>query len=310
MNAEIDAGKAGALLEQLTLELKNFEDIARYLVPEPGDLPRLQGIDIWGGTFPLSGTVGGDHLIYVDFKQRFDLDARIRRARDEGKTTIAANLERCQRRAGIAVIDVSGHQVTDALLAAMLHQAFLVGALYELEMFGRITKRLFEHLNMRFYQSSAAYKFVSLLYGEISEDARFRFLSAAQPFPAVFSREHDRFMEVDPQFRVSFPPLGMLPSLSAIDYNTAASRAIGFKDSYETNEWRLMGAGDILLLHTDGLSEHRRGDEPYFPIHVEHVMRRVKDAGARVIFEALHADLLAFGPPSDDVSFVVIKLAA
>ena len=86
--------------------------------------------------------------------------------------------------------------MTDALLAAMLHQAFLLGAIYELDTFGRITKRLFENLNTRFYQSSGAHKFISLIYGEISEDARFRFLSAAHPFPTVFSRRHDRFMEV------------------------------------------------------------------------------------------------------------------
>jgi serine phosphatase RsbU (regulator of sigma subunit) len=305
----LDTGDAGSLLEHLTEELRNFEDIARYLVPEPGELPRLQGIDVWGSTFPLSGSVGGDHLIYVDFKQRFDLDARIRRARAKGKIDVAENLELCRQRAGIAVIDVAGHRVTDALLAAMLHQAFLVGALYELEMFGRITKRLFENLNMRFYQSSAARKFVSLLYGEISEDAQFRFLSAAQPFPAVFSRRHDRFMEVDPELRVSFPPLGMLPWVSAIDGGTTAGSPLGFKDSYETNEWRLMGAGDILLLHTDGLSEHRRGDEPYFPHHVEHLLRGVKDAGARTIVDALHADLVAFAPPTDDISLVVVKLA-
>ena len=34
---------------------------------------------------PLSGSVGGDHLIYVDFKQRFDLDARIALAREQGR---------------------------------------------------------------------------------------------------------------------------------------------------------------------------------------------------------------------------------
>jgi hypothetical protein len=28
------------------------------------------------------------------------------------------------------VIDVSGHKITDALVAAMLHQAFLLGAIY------------------------------------------------------------------------------------------------------------------------------------------------------------------------------------
>ena len=70
---------------------------------------------------------------------------------------VDADLTRCQRMAGIAVIDVSGHRVTDALLTAMLHQAFLLGSLYELDMFGQITKRLFENLNTRFYQSSGAF---------------------------------------------------------------------------------------------------------------------------------------------------------
>ena len=117
--------------------------------------------------------VGGDHIIYVDFKQRFDLPARgSSTPSHEGQLDVVENLQRCQRMAGIALIDVSGHRVTDALLAAMLHQAFLLGAIYELDMFGQITKRLFENLNTRFYKSSGAHKFVSMIYGEISEDAR------------------------------------------------------------------------------------------------------------------------------------------
>ena len=60
-------------LRQLIDELANFEDIAKSLIPQPGDLPRLQGIDVAGRTLALNGIVGGDHIIYVDFKQRFDL---------------------------------------------------------------------------------------------------------------------------------------------------------------------------------------------------------------------------------------------
>ena len=52
-------------LERLTREIDNFRDIARYILPTPGEVPRLQGIDVFGGTLPLSGSVGGDHLIYV-----------------------------------------------------------------------------------------------------------------------------------------------------------------------------------------------------------------------------------------------------
>ena len=293
-------------LEQLTREIDNFRDIAKYILPTPGETPRLQGFDIFGGTLPLSGSVGGDHLIYLDFKQRFDLDARIALARDQGRPDVVTHLEWCRRKAGIALVDVSGHRMTDALLAAMLHQAFLLGAIYELDVHGRITRRLFENLNTRFYQSSGAHKFVSLIYGEMAEDATFRFLSAALPFPSVFSARHDRFMEVSPDLRISFPPLGMMPSFDVIDRSTTSSM-LGFKDHYAMNKWLLMGEGDILLLHTDGLTEHVRGSEEYFPARLETAVRDTKRGSARDIFEAIKTDLLAFSPQRDDISLVVIK---
>ncbi len=208
--------------------------------------------------------------------------------------------------AGIALIDVAGHRVTDALLAAMLHQAFLLGSIYELDRYGQLTKQLFENLNTRFYQSSAAHRFIAIIYGEISEEARFRFLSAAQPFPMVFSNEYDRFMDVSDDLRVSFPPLGIQPSLDAIDRNTTKS-VLGFKDHYKLNEWVLMGAGDILLLYTDGLGEHSDGRELYVPTRLEQKLREVKHQGATGIFAGITQDLRAFAEPSDDISIVVIK---
>jgi serine phosphatase RsbU (regulator of sigma subunit) len=294
------------LLRQLRRELANFEDIARHLMPQPGEQPRLSGIDVYGGLLPLNGVVGGDHLIYVDFKQRFDLDARIRQAQDEGRHTLVTNLRRCQQMAGIALIDVSGHHVTDAFVAAMFHQAFLLGAIYELDTFGQITRRLFENLNTRFYQSSGAHKFVSLTYGEIGEDARFRFLSAAQPPPVVFSNALNRFMTVDDDRRVSFPPLGILPSFDVID-RTRATSLLGFKNHYEINEWTLMGTGDILLLFTDGLAEHASGTTDYFPGRLETTLRSVKHLPATGIFDAIRQDMQAFAAPTDDVGIVVIK---
>jgi len=280
-------------LRHLKRELENFRDIAQQLVPQPGEVPTIHGFDIWGGTLPLAGPVGGDHITYVDFKQRFDLPARINQAREAGRLDVVENLTRCQHTGGIALIDVSGHRMTDALLAAMLHQAFLLGALYELD---------------RFYQSSGTNKFVSLIYGEISEDAKFRFLSAGQPYPTVFSNRHDRFMDVSPHLCLSFPPLGMLPSFNVIDRSTTQS-ALGFKEWYEINEWTLMGRGDILLLHSDGLTEHAGPDGPYVPRRLEQKLREVKHLGARQIFDALTSDLTAFAPPADDVSLVVIKQA-
>jgi serine phosphatase RsbU (regulator of sigma subunit) len=298
---------ASAALRRLQRELDHFTDIAVDLLPRPGELPRLESMDVYGGTIPYSGEVGGDHIIYVDFKQRFDLHARIARAEAEGRHDVADNLRRCARSAGIVLVDVSGHRVTDALLAAMFHQAFLVGAAYELDASGQITRHLFENLNTRFHQSSGAQKFISMLYGEISDDSTFRFLSAGHPFPAVFSNRHDRFMDVSPDLCLSFPPLGIQPLFDTIDREVLTGAALGFKDHYQTNEWTLMGAGDILLLHTDGLAEHASGPDNYFPAHLEDVMRRVKHQPARDIYEAIKDDLLRFAKPADDVSVVVVK---
>jgi len=303
----IDESDAADELQRLTRELENFQDIAQQLVPLPGEVPTLDGFDIWGGSLQVSGTVGGDHITYVDFKKRFDLQARIDRAGAERRRDVVENLERCQHKGGVALIDVAGHRMTDALLAAMLHQAFLLGAIYELDRYGQITRRLFENLNTRFYQSSGTNKFVSLIYGEISDDAKFRFLSAGQPYPSIFSSHHDRFMEVSPHLCLSFPPLGMLPSFNVIDRSTTPS-LLGFKERYEMNEWSLMGRGDILLLHTDGLSDHRLRDEHYFPGRLEDALREVKHLGSREIYEAIKKDVLAFGHPTDDISLVVIKL--
>jgi serine phosphatase RsbU (regulator of sigma subunit) len=293
-------------LALLTGELKNFQEIAAHILPRPGELPSVDGIDIYGGTVALNGIVGGDHIIYVDFKKRYDLQARITQAAAAGRTEVVANLQRCRNMAGIVVLDVSGHHATDALLAAMLHQAFLLGSLYELDMFGHITRRLFENLNSRFYHSSSMHKFVTMIYGEIAQDSTFRFLSAAHPPPVVFSHQHDRFMEVDPEFCTSFPPIGTLPSSDVIDKSTTQS-VLGFKEQYRLNEWRLMGRGDILLIYTDGLLDHARETNPYFPHHLEQTMRSVKHLGAREIFESVKADALNFAKPSDDISIVVIK---
>ena len=292
---------------ELARELENFRDIASYIKARPGDVPRLTGFDIFGKTIPLHGALGGDHIIYIDFKQRYDLEARIARALEEGRAEVAASLGRCRSRAGIVLADVSGHKVTDALLAAMLHQALLLGAVYELDVFGEITKHLFENLNTRFYNSSGVHKFLTLIYGEISEDGGFRFLSAAHPAPVVFSRMHDRIMHADPDRYLTGPPLGTLPSRDVIDRRTTES-ALGFKSGYELNQWKIMGEGDVLLLFTDGLREHANdAGEEYFPGRLERVLRELRNRPAEEIVAGVEKDLRSFGALEDDVSLVAIQ---
>src|SRR3954467_5158680 len=97
VNYILQGSDASADLRRLQRELDHFTDMAVELLPRPGELPQLPSIDVFGGTLPLSGEVGGDHIIYVDFKQRFDLRARIARAEAEGRPDIADNLRRCAR---------------------------------------------------------------------------------------------------------------------------------------------------------------------------------------------------------------------
>jgi len=292
--------------EQLAKEFENFEEIARGIMPRSGSIPSLVGVEVYGETLPLNGIVGGDHLIYVDFNKRHDMDARIKVAEDAGRSDVVANLDHCRRTAGVALIDVSGHRATDAMLAAMFHQAFLLGVLYELDVSGHVTRRLFENLNQRFYRTSKVDKFITAVYGEISEDATFRFLLAGHPPPIVFSAANDRFMEVDRDKCISFPPLGTFPSKSVVDWHRSKS-VMGFKEPYKVNKWTLMGSGDILMLYTDGLQEHTRGDDPYFPDRLEHTIRRAKHLSATDIVHTVLDDLRTFAAPADDVSLVVIK---
>jgi serine phosphatase RsbU (regulator of sigma subunit) len=48
-------------------------------MPVEGAIPHIQGIEMFGNSIPV-GTVGGDLFEYINFQQRYDIDARIQRA--------------------------------------------------------------------------------------------------------------------------------------------------------------------------------------------------------------------------------------
>jgi serine phosphatase RsbU (regulator of sigma subunit) len=84
---------------------------------------------------------------------------------------------------------------------------------------------------------------------------------------------------------------------------------LGVKEKYTVNEISLMGRGDILILYTDGLTDHRDAQgRKYFPDRFETVLRANKHLGARAIFDRVKGDMLAFNPaPADDITVVIIK---
>ena len=55
------------------------EYLRKRLMPVEGAIPHLAGIDMYGNSIP-AGTVGGDIFEYINFQQRYNIDARIDRA--------------------------------------------------------------------------------------------------------------------------------------------------------------------------------------------------------------------------------------
>src|SRR5580692_5430212 len=60
------------------------EYLRERLMPVEGAIPYVQGIEMYGNSIP-AGTVGGDLFEYINFDQRYDIDARIQRAVKQSK---------------------------------------------------------------------------------------------------------------------------------------------------------------------------------------------------------------------------------
>ncbi len=294
-------------LNECFLEIENFNRIFKQVIPTSGEVPELNNIDISGKSFPLNGVLGGDHIIYIDFNKRYNLDEHIQEALKNGNLKLSAKLSELRSKAGFLISDVSGHQITDALLSAMLHQAFLLGVQYELKNNGEITTELFENINTRFYNTSTQFKFITMLYGEIAENGTFRFLSAAHPRPIVFSNRYNRIMFTGQEITENFPPIGKLPSRKNWE-NRSFKNPRQYKKDYSVNEITLMGNGDILILYTDGLSEHQNENgEYFFPLQLESLLARIKEQNAFQICQIIYQEAVKFTAPADDISLIVIK---
>jgi serine phosphatase RsbU (regulator of sigma subunit) len=55
------------------------EYLRQRLMPVEGAIPHIDGIEMFGNSIP-AGIVGGDLFEYINFQQRYDIDARIERA--------------------------------------------------------------------------------------------------------------------------------------------------------------------------------------------------------------------------------------
>lgn len=297
-------------------ELDNFETLTRETIPRPGEIPKISGFDIYGESIPIRGPVGGDHIIYLDFKNRYDLEEEIKEVSQDKRFTkktknrIIANIHSLKTKAGLLIADVSGHYLTDFSFASRLHDSFLIGVLYEIEDRGDVTPNLFRKLNTRLYNSSSFDKYITMIYGEISESGAFKFISAGHPFPLIYSRKQERLLPAAVSGMEPSPPLAAFPS-SGPDLERNMYRS-GFSSRFKVNHMSITEPGDILVLYTDGITEHKndKGKLFYDPEsggELEKIINSNRDLSSKNLFLKIKECLMKFAEPQDDVSYILIK---
>jgi serine phosphatase RsbU (regulator of sigma subunit) len=276
----------------------------------PRSYPRLPGIDYHVSIEPYKGCVGGDHVILVNFRE-YKLKQKIAEATKSGNTVLAERLKKNLDSFGILIADVAGHMISDSVTVNYLHGAFKTGIIYELNHNGEITQELFEIVNSDLYTHMQpdylqVKPYTTLQYGEIHSDGRFRFLSAGHPPPIIFSNEFNKIQMLGSDRTKTSTPLGVLPGKFSIDTEHFGSPGIT-NGGFDVNEIHLLGHGDIMLLYTDGLIEHKDGTSQFKDTRLENILRETKDESAEEICDVIRKELYSFCTPEDDLTLAIIK---
>lgn len=224
--------------------------------------------------------------------------AEYRRAKSSEQLRIAEDLQELFTTAGVLLVDAQGHGIISAKIASTVHDSFHALMLAELDAHGRTTPALFENLNLRLAQSvtarnalgrsetEQAREIATMIYGEMRPGGNFRFVNFGHPPPLVFSREFDRFVEIDENRMVQFPALGLQIPDDHPDRNKYYSMSLRTKeiDSADVAEITLMSPGDIILLYTDGVYDGTDEDDRR---RLEEVVREHKWQSAKELCNAI-----------------------
>jgi serine phosphatase RsbU (regulator of sigma subunit) len=336
----------GRHLQEIVMATRAESRIDEYLrdrlMPVEGTIPHLARTDIYGNSIP-AGSVGGDLFEYINFQQRYNIDARIanalrlsreylealpegqtprnavdehvqwlglksnpsdvrdneyRRAKSSEQFMVVENLQELYTTAGVLLVDAEGHGIISAKIASTVHDTFHAFMLSELDLHGKTTPELFEHINLRLAQSVTARnalgrdahddsrEIATMIYGEIRPDGQFRFVNFGSPPPLVFSAEYGRFMPMCTDQLVQFPALGLEIPEDHPDRNKYFSAAHRERQINASNiaEITLMSPGDIVFLYSDGVCD---GSDEESRRRLEQVVRDNKERGAKEICNAI-----------------------
>jgi serine phosphatase RsbU (regulator of sigma subunit) len=189
-------------------------------------------------------------------------------------------------RAVVVIADVAGKGVPAALLVSTVQMA--VRAFAD----GRLSPRvLVEQLNRAVVRTSAAGKFVTCFYAELDHvRGRLRYVNAGHNYPRLRHANGD--VEA---LQAGGVPLGLFADLP-----------------YEEAEVRF-GAGDALLMFSDGISEAMDAFQAEFgEDRLEALWRECGQGAGRSTIDRVMDEVIAFrgsAPQSDDMTTVVVAPA-
>jgi len=186
---------------------------------------------------------------------------------------------------GILIADVSGKGVPAALFMALSRIVVRVNALWH-----RDPATAISFANDIITQDSKAGMFVTLFFGSLSEkDRTLTYVNAGHNPPLLYRCSTKTFEEL--------MPTGIF--LGGLEHQVYSSRSVE------------IGAGDIVVLYTDGITESINGEEEMFgEDRLRSIIREHTGLSAIDIMEKILGEVNSFAvgqPQFDDITLMVIK---
>jgi sigma-B regulation protein RsbU (phosphoserine phosphatase) len=184
----------------------------------------------------------------------------------------------------LAVGDVAGHGLPAALLLSHVQARFRTHAAEQLT-----PGELLGVLNLEIADFEQPQKFVGLVCARV-DVRRGRIWIANAGLTPPFVRRHD----------------GRIEEIEASGTLLGVQRGTRYADRCLD-----LGRGDVMVVHTDGLTEAQRGEELFGMERAREVLRRVGDRRAVDVLETLIREVRAFADqPLDDLTLVVLRQLA